>query len=187
MCDVLTDTDESIPVLIKSTISLDGWGVIRESFPNHNLTFSPEFLREANYLNDIKNLNNILIGGDDVVFWQNIFQEIFTDVSFTVASVEELILVKYFRNSFLATKVAFFNQIYDLCDILNLDYDSVAEGVGMDLRITRSHTYVTEERGFGGHCFPKDTSALLHTARKFGYELTILNEAVEYNKKIRKQ
>lgn len=187
VCDVLADTDESIPVLIKSTISLDGWGVIRESFPNHNLTFSPEFLREANYLNDIKNLDNILIGGDDVVFWQNIFRKIFTNASFTVASVEELILVKYFRNSFLATKVAFFNQIYDLCDTLNLDYDSVAEGVGIDPRITRSHTYVTEQRGFGGHCFPKDTSALLHTARKFGYELTILNEAVEYNKKIRKQ
>lgn len=185
--DVLTDTDKSIPVLIKSTISLEGWQFIRESFPEHNLTFSPEFLREANYLNDIKNLDNILIGGDGVAFWQDIFKKIFTNVTFTVAPIEELILVKYFRNSFLATKVAFFNQIYDLCNKLDLDYETVAAGIGVDSRITHSHTQVTEQRGFGGHCFPKDTSALLHTANRFGYDLTILREAVEYNKKIRKE
>jgi Predicted UDP-glucose 6-dehydrogenase len=115
------------------------------------------------------------------------FQKIFTNVSFTVASVEELILVKYFRNSFLATKVAFFNQIYDLCNTLDLDYNAVANGIGIDSRITLSHTDVTDQRGFGGHCFPKDTSALLHTAETFGYDLTILREAVEYNKKVRKE
>lgn len=185
--DVLTDADKSIPILIKSTISLEGWQYIRENFPEHNLTFSPEFLREANYLNDIRNLDNILIGGDGVDFWQTIFKNVFTNLSFTVASVEELILIKYFRNSFLATKVAFFNQIYDLCDKLNLNYDAVANGIGIDSRITSSHTQVTEQRGFGGHCFPKDTSAILHTANGVDYDLTILREAVEYNKNIRKK
>jgi UDPglucose 6-dehydrogenase len=99
---------------------------------------------------------------------------------------EELILVKYFRNSFLANKVAFFNQVYDLCKATGVDYDKVAEGVGKDRRIGSSHTEVTEERGFGGHCFPKDIQAIIYTAKQNGVDLTLLQEALEYNKKVRK-
>ena len=98
----------------------------------------------------------------------------------------QLILIKYFRNAFLATKVAFFNEIYDLCSATSIDYETVANGIGSDNRIGISHTKVTAERGFGGHCFPKDVSAVLKTAGIFKNNLNILTAANNYNNQIRK-
>jgi len=184
---VIRDTRISTPILIKSTISLEGWRKIKELFPTHSISFSPEFLRAETALEDFANTENLYIGGDNTDFWKDVFVTAFKgliDVQ-TQFSPEELILTKYFENSFLATKVAFFNQIYDLCDATNINYENVSYLVGSDSRIGYSHTKVTEERGFGGHCFPKDTSAILHTADSFSIDLSILREAVSYNKKIR--
>ena len=69
------------------------------------------------------------------------------NISISNSPVAELILIKYFRNAFLATKVAFFNEMYDLCKAAGIDYDPVAIGVGMDPRIGDSHIQVTEMRG----------------------------------------
>ena len=104
----------------------------------------------------------------------------------TVSTPEELILTKYVRNTFLATKVAFFNEIYDLCEAANIDYTKVAELVIEDDRIGSSHTEVTKERGYGGHCFPKDVNAILKTAALFKNNLNILESAKNYNTSIRK-
>jgi UDPglucose 6-dehydrogenase len=106
--------------------------------------------------------------------------------SVSVAEPQELITAKAVRNSFLATKVAFFNEVYDYCQANNIDYESVADVVGADSRITRSHTQITDERGFGGHCFPKDTKAFTTSAKQQGVELSILNAAIQYNKNLRK-
>lgn len=184
---VIRDTRISTPILIKSTISLEGWREIKELFPNHTIAFSPEFLRAATALEDFANTDTLYIGGDGLDFWNNVFIEAFSGWVriLTQFSPEELILTKYFENSFLATKVAFFNQIYDLCKAANISYKNVSFLLGSDNRIGSSHTQVTKERGFGGHCFPKDTSALLHTANILGVDLSILREAVEYNKIIR--
>ena len=77
--------------------------------------------------------------------------------------------------------------MYDLCEKTGIPYYVVQRGIGDDERIGRSHTEVTEDRGFGGHCFPKDTSALLKSAEKIQPGLlSILQEAVSYNNKIRK-
>ena len=100
--------------------------------------------------------------------------------------VSELILTKYFRNSFLATKVAFFNQVYELCQATGANYETVAKHIGNDVRIGHSHTTITDERGFGGHCLPKDTSALIKTAQTHNTQLSILEEAVNYNNTLRK-
>jgi UDPglucose 6-dehydrogenase len=156
-------------------------------YPTHTIAFSPEFLRAASAIEDFANTGNLYIGGDATDFWKNIFVTAFRgliDIQ-TQFSPEELILNKYFENSFLATKVAFFNQIYDLCKAANINYDNVSYLVGSDYRIGHSHTVVTNDRGFGGHCFPKDTSAILHTADSLGVNLSILREAVSYNKTIR--
>jgi UDPglucose 6-dehydrogenase len=170
-----------VPILIKSTISVEGWRMLVDTFPTRMLNFSPEFLRAATAVDDLKNMDTMLIGGTACNFWAKVF-----DVSCEIAEPEQLILAKYARNSFLALKVAFFNQMYDLCDELDIDYRAVAHYTGMDPRITESHTQVTEERGFGGHCFPKDTVALIKTAQRNNVELSILKEAVEYNRRIRK-
>ena len=176
-----------VPILIKSTISLEGWDVIRTDFISANLTFSPEFLRAATALEDFANTKDFMMGGDNVGFWADILITALGNINVSSAGVAELILTKYFRNAFLATKVTFFNQMYDLCKAAGIDYDPVAIGVGMDPRIGDSHIKVTEMRGYGGHCFPKDMNALVNTAKTHkNTDLGLINQAINYNSNIRK-
>lgn len=175
-----------VPILIKSTISLEGWDLLRTDFVSANLTFSPEFLRAESALEDFKNTKDFMMGGDNVSFWADILITALGNINVSSAGVAELILTKYFRNSFLATKVAFFNEIYDLCNALDTDYSTVAKLIGHDPRIGHSHTKVTKERGFGGHCFPKDTSAIITTAKNNKQTLTILEQAIKSNNNLRK-
>jgi len=175
------DRCPDVPILIKSTISVEGWDMLVDAFPNRMLNFSPEFLRAKTAVEDLRAMNLMLIGGTSCCFWANVF-----NVSCEIADPKELILAKYARNSFLALKVAFFNQMYDLCDKLDIEYAAVAHYTTMDNRIGDSHSFITEERGFGGHCFPKDTNALVKTAERDNVELSILKEALAYNSRIRK-
>lgn len=188
VADVISKVDSVTPVLIRSTISLEGWQALRELYPNHSLTFAPEFLRAATAEQDFLATREMYMGGDAVGFWHALFCVAFDDDQFTThhALAEELILAKYFRNSFLAAKVAFFNQMYDLCAATGVNYDIVRHVVAQDNRIGHGHTQITPERGFGGHCFPKDTAAIIHTANLVDVDLSILQESVKYNKKIRK-
>lgn len=184
--DCIEQISKDTPVLIKSTISLEGWQFLKESFPEHKLTFSPEFLRAESYLEDMQRASIVYFSEEHSNFWINIFEKVL-DAGYLVATPEELILIKYFKNAFLATKVSFFNQIYDMCEAAGVNYDAVAQGIGMDERIGYSHTMITPERGWGGMCFPKDTSALLHTAKRYNVELSLIEEARKYNAKIRKE
>ena len=186
--DALAETPIHAPVLIKSTISLEGWDQIKEHYPEHNITFSPEFLRAASAIEDFANQDYVYLGGkyEGAEFWTKFFRAINPSIVTEQLSPKEAILIKYFRNSFLATKVAFFNQVYDLCEKLDMPYYVVQRGINYDERIGKSHTEVTEERGFGGHCFPKDTSALLKSTEHYGADvLSILKEAVNYNNRLK--
>jgi len=86
----------------------------------------------------------------------------------------------------LALKVAYFNQINDLCTKLDIDYEKVRRYTTVDDRIGESHTTITDERGFGGHCFPKDTEAFVTSSKRVDSNLSILEHAIEYNQRIRK-
>ena len=182
----VVDDNPNVPILIKSTISVEGWDMLTHMFPHTSLTFSPEFLRAASALEDFKNNKTILLGGGNTGFWADIFITAMGKINISLGSPKELILTKYARNSFLALKVAYFNQINDLCERLGVDYEQVRLYTTLDNRIGESHTTITDERGFGGHCFPKDTKALTVTANKYEANLTILEQAIEYNKSIRK-
>jgi len=184
--DCLEKIPEDIPILIKSTISLEGWKLIKRAYPLRAITFSPEFLRANHAMEDFKNQKVIYLGGSDPGFWISFISNKL-DVTVEVAEAEELILAKYFRNSFLATKVAFFNQIYDLCDKLDIEYSAVAHYVTEDPRIGDSHSFITEKRGFGGHCLPKDVSAMISTAMEHGYDLSVLKEVMEYNERLQNE
>ena len=182
--EVVKECPDDKPILIKSTISLEGYEDLKKY--NKRITFSPEFLTAANANEDFKKQNRMLFGGADTDFWYDIFilAKGFQPV---YGTIEQLIMAKYLRNSFLATKVAFFNEVYDFCKATDIDYEKVAELVGMDERITRSHMKVPGpdgQRGFGGACFPKDTNALLHTFLKYNKPFTILREVVESNERI---
>lgn len=175
------------PILIKSTISLEGWRKDLEP-QGKQITFSPEFLTAANANEDFKNQDKMLFGGDNKEFWNDVFIECkaFDPI---YATIEELIFTKYLRNSFLATKVAFFNEVFDLCETAGIDYNQVKALVGMDKRITHSHMQVPGpdgDRGFGGACFPKDTEALVYSANVLGATLPTLLTAIKSNKEKRK-
>jgi len=186
--DVVRDTPIFVPILIKSTISLEGWRTLTKMFPAHKITFSPEFLRAATAEQDFKNTKKLYFSNSgDKAFWGKLFSEVFYGLTYYYEDAEALILSKCFQNSFLATKVTFFNQIYDLCDRTGTSYSDVARLLGQQDRIGSSHTEVTPDRGFGGHCLPKDTQAIVNTAGSFDVKLPLLESIIAYNKNIRKQ
>ena len=185
--DVLSKINKTVPILIKSTISLEGWKILKEKYPYHSINFSPEFLRAENYIDDFKNMSTMYLSTEKATMWATLFNANWKNLQFIVGEAEELILMKYFRNSFLATKVSFFNQVYDMCEATGVNYDEVASGIAQDPRIGFSHTSVTEDRGWGGLCFPKDTSAIIETAKLYKTELSLISEARSYNSKIRKE
>ena len=182
----IIEDNPNVPILIKSTISVEGWDMLKDAYPNTNITFSPEFLRAATALEDFQNTTTILLGGGNTGFWADIFITAMGNINVDIAEAKELILAKYARNSFLALKVSYFNQMYDLCSKLGIDYDKVRQYTIIDERIGESHSVISEERGFGGHCFPKDVNALINTAERDNVDLSILKNAVEYNRNIRK-
>ncbi len=182
--EVMRDCPD-VPILIKSTISIEGWDHLT-SFYEKRMSYSPEFLRANTALEDLRQQESIMIGGAETDFWTKVFKQVFPSCPHIIeADPKELILIKYFRNSYLATKVSFFNQIYDLCKASGIDYEHVRKGIALDKRIGVSHTQVTEERGFGGHCFPKDIKAIKQSALYYGVDLTLIKESVSYNDRVR--
>jgi UDPglucose 6-dehydrogenase len=182
----VVNDNPNVPILIKSTISVEGWDMLTHMFPHTSLTFSPEFLRAASALEDFKNNKTILLGGGNTTFWADIFITAMGKINISVAKPKELILTKYACNSFLALKVAYFNQINDLCGALGVDYEQVRLYTTLDNRIGESHTTITDERGYGGHCFPKDVRAVVKTGQIYDTRLTLLEEADAYNNTIRR-
>ena len=98
-------------------------------------------------------------------------------------------MVKYFLNSFLATKVSFANEMYQICEALDIDYDKVTEYAKYDERIGKSHLNVPGpdgDFGYGGHCFPKDVQALKSLANELGISPLILEAVNSKNNDVRK-
>lgn len=187
--EVIEQIPDNKPILIKSTICLEGWEMLCDAFPKKLMSYSPEFLVAASADEDFANQKYMLVGGEAVQFWVDQFNKQFPDMLFYKEEVRDLILIKYARNSFLATKVAFFNDLYDLVGNSGGNWERVRQGVGMDERIGLSHTMVPGpdgERGFGGACFPKDTAAFVMTAEYFNSKLPVLEAVIKQNRKIRK-
>ena len=185
--DVVGQCTTEQQIMIKSTISIEGWQQLRKDFPDHRLTFSPEFLRAKTAIKDFQKTEHIYLAGQWSHSWISLLKKRFPTIQYSVRKTpEELIAAKYFRNAFLATKVAFFNQVYDLCEKAGLKYEQVREVITDDDRIGFSHTNITEERGFGGHCLPKDCEAITKTADLADVDLSIIKEVLNYNKMLQK-
>jgi UDPglucose 6-dehydrogenase len=174
---VVKQYDKNTPILIKSTISQETADHIKD----WNITFNPEFLRAETADADYEKQTHIYLGGGDLEFWEMVFFRHFAKAYISKSDIKTLILTKYFKNAFLATKVAFFNQIYDVCNKHGVKFEDVRKFVTEDARIGDSHSWVTEERGFGGACFPKDTRALVFE----NPEVTLVQTAIDYNNTIR--
>ena len=185
--DVIANSPD-VPILIKSTISLEGWEQIKLQYPQRKISFSPEFLRANSATEDFLNQSYMILGNDtEDNFWSTLFAKRFKRLRIHHCTNEEAIAVKYAENSFLALKVSFFNQLYDFCQSTDINFDEVRNLLCLDERIGDDHSYVTKERGWGGHCFPKDTAALLHTAKQFETSFSLIEEAIKYNKIIRRK
>ena len=137
--------------------------------PDMHICFSPEFLTEANSFEDFKKQSRIIIGGPRPATGtiKQMFRKAFPVIPIVKTGTKTAEMTKYFINCFLATKVTFANQMYEICEAGNIDYDKVCEYALYDERIGKSHLAVPGpdgDRGFGGHCFPKDLAAMIRFA-----------------------
>jgi len=153
---------------------------------------SPEYIGETKFHDhkfDMKNPGFVVVGGDIDACKCTIraFQSIMGPMAeyYTLSAVESEI-VKYMENSFFAVKVIFCNIFNDICGILGADYNKVRESWLADKRINRSHTIVTEERGYSSKCLLKDIPAIIKRMEIEGYNIDLLRSVVKYNEELRK-
>ncbi len=172
-------------VVIKSTVIPGTTAQLQREYPQHKFMYSPEFLTEITADQDMCFPDRQILGT--------------TESSFTVAAdimamlplapFERIVpstaaeMTKYAGNTWFAVKVAFSNQMYDLAQTLEVDYDQVKECLAADKRIGRTHLDIFHKgyRGYGGKCLPKDTRALIQLGASKGVDLTLLRAAEEYN------
>jgi UDPglucose 6-dehydrogenase len=176
-------------IVIKSTIVPGTTRKLAEKYNWAQTLFNPEFLTEANYLEDFVNADRIVIGGDTGWVKQklvDLYRESFPTTPIFQTDPTTAEMVKYMANTYLATKVIFANEIADLCQKMGIKYEEVKTMTTADRRIYNSHLDITSEKGFGGKCFPKDTVALLGLAREVGADLSVIETAWKKNLKIRK-
>jgi UDPglucose 6-dehydrogenase len=174
-------------VVNKSTVPVGTGSFVRdviETNRRRNVDFdvvsNPEFLREGSAIQDALNPDRIVIGAPNQVVAMKVLElyaplerpMIITDV----ASAE---MIKYASNAFLAMKISFANSIANICENVGADVVQVMKGVGSDKRI--GAPFLNAGLGYGGSCFPKDSTSLLHTARSVGYDFPLLDATIKTN------
>ena len=190
--DLTTDNLETQRnIIIKSTIPPGTTAKWNLRFESLNIVFNPEFLTEANAVSDYENQDRIILGGvrPATTELKTIFSKVFPKAHIIKTDSTHAEMVKYLTNTFLATKVSFANEMYSLCNQLNIDYDKVVEYATLDDRLGKSHWNVPGpdgDFGFGGHCFPKDLAAILHLSEKLNTMNNVLCAVQETNNNIRR-
>ena len=186
-------------LIIKSTVPPGTTTMIDAKYSDMLVTFSPEFLTEANSFDDFKNQNRIIVGlPDRNAFSYNekiqsrkirkMFETSLPESEFKQVISEEAEMCKYYINCFLATKVIFANQMSEICNASNINHDNVANLALLDNRIGNSHLMVPGpdgDRGYGGHCFPKDIASMSFFGEGMGVDTTFLTTVEEMNKMYR--
>jgi UDPglucose 6-dehydrogenase len=159
--------------------------IVRETRPDAEfaLVSNPEFLREGAAISDFKRPDRIVIGTEDVrarAVMTELYRPLFlNEPPMVVTSRRTAELIKYAGNAFLATKITFINEIADLCEKVGANVQEVARGIGLDNRIGAKFLHAGP--GYGGSCFPKDTLALIKTARENSAAIRIVETVVAVN------
>ena len=178
-------------LIIKSTVPPGTTEYLNYLVSNSNVMFNPEFLTEANAVNDFKNQNRIIIGTCDnhpALDVVEVFRKVFPDAAIPVVNSKEAEMCKYIINTFLSVKVSFANEIYDICEKSSIDYNEAKDLALLDNRLGNSHWMVPGPdggRGFGGHCFPKDLNGLCYIAEQAGVKTNVLKATLETNDRVR--
>jgi len=177
-------------IISKCTIPPDVYETLNAQYKN--LVHVPEFLTAANAVRDYINGKFVFIGGS-IGAYQREAERIIklgqTQLEHVhYCTIGEAALAKYALNSFMATKVIFMNELYNLAQAQGINYDKIASMIRVDPRVGKSHLQVPGPDGafgFGGACFPKDTSALLKFAEKYHVQMNVLEAAVKKNTLLR--
>lgn len=177
-------------IINKSTVPVGTARRVKEIIGKHlsektpfDVVSNPEFLREGSAVHDFIYPDRIVIGAEStqaVTLMKqlyNSFQE--KEIPIIVTNPETSELIKYASNAFLANKIAFINELSNLCEAIGGDVETVALGMGLDHRI--GPQFLKAGPGYGGSCFPKDTRALVHIGTNYGKPLTITKTVVEAN------
>lgn len=178
-------------VVIKSSVIPGTTALLGRQFPQHKILFNPEFMRESYAYKDMVKPDRQILG--------------YTKKSRAIASqILNLLpkapyqkimpalaaeVVKYMANSFLAMRVVFANEFFDICKKIGADYSLVMQAVGYDPRIGHSHFDVLHGgyRGYGGSCFPKDVNAIIQLASSKKVKTELLNAMREINRRYLKE
>ncbi len=150
---------------------------------NFDVVSNPEFLREGSAIKDFLQPERIVIGTESLKA-ETVMKEVYqklngAHVPIIFTNLETAELIKYASNAFLATKIAYINEIARLCEKVNADVTVVAKGMGLDSRV--GPKFLNVGPGYGGSCFPKDTKALVEIARPAGERLSIVEAVVASN------
>ena len=146
---------------------------------------NPEFLREGEAIRDFMYPDRIVVGSNNRRA-NNIIKNLYDPLikrggKYFNTSRRAAELIKYASNAFLATKISYINEISNLCEKVGVAVEDIAIGMGLDQRI--GSRFLRAGPGYGGSCFPKDTKALLDTAKKFKTNLSIVESTVRSNEK----
>jgi len=176
-------------VITKSTVPVGTCDeierILRDARPDADIQVvsNPEFLREGAAIQDFKHPDRIVVGTDDMrarAVVAELYRPLYLNASpIFYVNRRTAELIKYAANAFLATKITFINEVADLCEQVGADVNEVARGMGLDNRI--GGKFLHAGPGFGGSCFPKDTTALLKTAQDHGVALRIVEAVAAVN------
>ena len=176
-------------VVTKSTVPTGTGKMVSDIIRKKNGRFefsivsNPEFLREGSAINDFLHPDRIVIGASDdraIDIMKEIYKPLFLrETPFVITDVASAELIKYASNGFLAVKISFINEIAHLCELMGANVKDVATGMGLDPRI--GPRFLRPGPGFGGSCFPKDTSAAADIARNLGARFELIEATIRVN------
>lgn len=157
---------------------------IADKYPDAvlHVASNPEFLREGSAIGDFMRPDRVVFGTDHPKA-EHVLKEIYYPLedNSTIFATEIIAaeIIKYAANAFLATKIAFINEVADLCEAADANVQDIARGIGLDHRI--GSKFLQAGPGYGGSCFPKDTLAFLEAGKRFGVDLSIVEQVVKSN------
>jgi nucleotide sugar dehydrogenase len=182
--------DEKV-IVIKSTVVPGTMETLSSKYPDMSFVFNPEFLTERRARLDFINTSRIVLGSNktlacDIV--EDLYRVRFPYTKVIKTDFGTAQLIKYMANCFFATKVSFMNEMYQICDAIDGDWDKAVEGFITDGRIGNSHIDVPGhdgDMGFGGKCFPKDLNAMIKRSESLGVYPSVMKGAWQKNQEVR--
>ena len=182
-------------IVIKSTVPVGTGQKVKEAVQRalnergaaytFDIVSNPEFLREGSAIYDFTHADRIVLGAESSKA-ENIMIGVYESLywngaPFLFTNIETAELIKYGANAFLAMKITFINEMAQLCEKVGADVSMLAQGIGMDKRI--GPDFLRPGPGYGGSCFPKDTSAVVKIGRDHGVNLSLIQQTIDANER----